>query len=384
MAKERFNRALDANRTNYFAYQYLGFIAVHDENSQEAINNFDLARKFADSGHSRALALSHLARSYQAAGDLRKAIQSSTAATEAAPERARFWYETAVYRVRASNAEEAILNLRQAISTDWTYWSVSISDANLDPLRNRVERLLADMREEQRVLARQRLDHFVGTLKILREMQIMADIAGWEKRLEQFESSYRTGTVFAFRDLVEPARDVERQALEAAVVALDQRINTLHKALTKAQADCSRELSQAFSRVQEIENRASSVEKSYSSSGFAGCLAVIGGIVAAWCFVGFNAVPAFDSADRHNYAVGGMVAFVILIIGLGWKPMMKLLNADLPARNIRSEIPGAKQAYERIKADSESRLGVEKAGIDRELGPLTQYKEQCRARSTSV
>jgi hypothetical protein len=64
--------------------------------------------------------------------------------------------------------------------------------------------------------------------------------------------------------------------------------------------------------------------------------------------------------------------------------MMKLLNADLPARNIRSEIPGAKQAYERIKADSESRLGVEKAGIDRELGPLTQYKEQCRARSTSV
>ena len=45
-ARERFNRALDANRTNYFAYQYLGFIAVNADDSKEAIKNFDQARKF--------------------------------------------------------------------------------------------------------------------------------------------------------------------------------------------------------------------------------------------------------------------------------------------------------------------------------------------------
>ena len=76
-ARERFNRALDANRTNYFAYQYFGFIAVHEENSSEAIKNFDLARKFADSGYHRALALSHLARSHHAAGNLPQAIKSN-------------------------------------------------------------------------------------------------------------------------------------------------------------------------------------------------------------------------------------------------------------------------------------------------------------------
>ena len=42
-ARERFSRALDTNRTNYFAYQYLGFIAVHEEKSSEALKNFELA-----------------------------------------------------------------------------------------------------------------------------------------------------------------------------------------------------------------------------------------------------------------------------------------------------------------------------------------------------
>ena len=58
IARERFSRALDANRTNYFAYQYLGFIAVHEERSEEALRNFELAKKFADSGYHRALAIS--------------------------------------------------------------------------------------------------------------------------------------------------------------------------------------------------------------------------------------------------------------------------------------------------------------------------------------
>jgi hypothetical protein len=42
IAQERFSRALNANRTNYFAYQYPGLIAVHNEDEQEAVKNFDL------------------------------------------------------------------------------------------------------------------------------------------------------------------------------------------------------------------------------------------------------------------------------------------------------------------------------------------------------
>ena len=184
-ARERFSRALDTNRTNYFAYHYLGFIAVHEEKSSEALKNFELARKFANSGYHRALALSHLAPSYHATGDLPHALQSPVAATEAAPDRAKFWYECAVFHVRGANAEEAIQCLRRAVSGDWTYWSISISDANLDPIRQRVERLFEQMREEQRLIARRTLDSLGSTMKMLHGMEITAEVIESRKKLEE-------------------------------------------------------------------------------------------------------------------------------------------------------------------------------------------------------
>jgi tetratricopeptide (TPR) repeat protein len=202
LARERFNRALDANRTNYFAYQYLGFIAVHEEKSSEALKNFELARKFADCGYHRALALSHLARSHYATGDLPHAIQAAVSSVEAAPDHAKFWYECAVFHVRGSNVQEAIQCLRRAISTDWTYWSISISDANVDPIRPRVERLLEQMREEQRLIARQALDRLGSTMKRLQGMQITTEVAESRKKLDEFEAKYREGTVFAYRSLI--------------------------------------------------------------------------------------------------------------------------------------------------------------------------------------
>ena len=203
IAQERFNRALDANRTNYFAYQYLGFIAVHEEKSSEALKNFELARKFAESGYHRALALSHLARGHHAAGDLPHALRSAIAATEAAPDHAKFWYECVVFHVRGSNAEDAIQCLRRAISRDWTYWSISISDSNLDPIRQRVEQLLEQMREEQRLIARQTLDSLGSTMRILQGMRITSEVAESRKKLDEYEAQYREGTVFAFRSLIQ-------------------------------------------------------------------------------------------------------------------------------------------------------------------------------------
>ena len=203
IARERFNRALEANRTNYFAYQYLGFIAVHEEKSSEAVKNFELARKFADSGYHRALALSHLARSYYATDDLPHALQSAVAATEAAPDHAKFWYECTVFQVRGSSVEGAIQCLRRAINGDWTFWSISASDANLDPMRQRVEQLLEQMREEQRVIARQTLDSFASTIKLLQGMRITTEGAKSRKQLDEYEARYREGTVFAYRSLIE-------------------------------------------------------------------------------------------------------------------------------------------------------------------------------------
>ena len=201
-AKERFNRALDANRTNYFGYQYLGFIAVNGDDSKEAIKNFDLAKKFADSDYYRALAHSHLARSLSAIGDVPKASENATAATRAAPDHGRFWYESAVYYVRLGKTGDAIDSLRHAIGTDWNYWSICVTDSNLEPIRRDVNTLLDAMREEQRAIARAALDRFRDTVNHLRGIAITTEVGAFTSKLEQCEAQYLEATVFAYRNLV--------------------------------------------------------------------------------------------------------------------------------------------------------------------------------------
>ncbi len=376
IARERFGRALDANRTNYFAYQYLGFIAVHDDDAREAIRYFELARKFADSGYHRALALSHLARSHHATGDLSHAVGSAKAATEAAPEHAKFWYECAVFHVRGADPDAAMECLRRAISLDWTYWSISISDANLDHVRPYVERLLAQMREEQRVIARQTLDGFTGALKMLQGMQLTTEVAEWHRRLEECEASYREGTVFAYRNLVAPARDGHKQALQAAAKVLDQRIAANRAALAKAESEQKREVYEASSRVSDVESRASRKENSYTPSGFQGCLILIGAVVGAFWLLAFMVND--QTKDRVFIGKALLVSLAVAMVGLLWIPVMRFLIAKLPASSIRAQLPELRRNLERVKADSEARLARETARLNEELHRLKQHQERCQ------
>ena len=381
IAKERFNRALDSNRTNYFAYQYLGFIAVHDENSQEVLKNFDLARKFAENGYYRALALSYLARGHHAKGDLPQALQSSVAATQAAPDQAKFWYETAVYYVRDSAAEEAIRCLRQAISIDWMYWSISISDANLDPIRNRAERLLAEMREEQRVVARQRLDHFGKTIETLHGMNLVTEIEESGKRFEQCETSYKTGTVFAYRDLVQPTLDGDKRALESADKALDRRISALRDSSSKAQADHQREIAQASARIRDLESQARSVEQSTSSSG---CLKVGGGLGCVVFLLCYALATSAPSVEARTWEHIFLIAVVACLAAVLWGPVNRYFTATSPARSLRSEIPGLTAELERATANSASRLAKEQARIAIEIDKQQRHKEYCQSAIRSL
>lgn len=377
IARERFNRALDANRTNYFAYQYLGFIAVHEEKSPDALHNFELARKFADSGYHRALAMSHLARSHYATGDLSHALLSAVAATEAAPDHAKFWYECAVFHVRGKNAEEAIQCLRRAITGDWTYWSISISDANFEPIRQHVERLLERIREEQRVVARRRLDHFATAIKTLREMQITTEIAEWDKRFEQCETSYRTGTVFAYRDLVEPALDGEKHALEAAIKVLDQRISANRSALSKAQSDQAQEVSRASSHITHVENEAQQKERSSVSSG--GCLIALGAVGGGLSWMLYTIGQDYPGSSMTAFLGGArFICLALLLTGLLWKPVSKYFTATLPASSIRSQLPSLKMDYERTRAESEVRLAQDRSRLDAEYEQLNRHKNNCQ------
>ena len=373
IARERFNRALDANRTNYFAYQYLGFIAVHEEKAPEALKSFDLARKFADTGYYRALALSHLARSHHAIGDLPHALQSAVAATEAAPDHAKFWYECAVFHVRGSNAEDAIQCLRRAIIGDWTYWSISISDANFDAIRPRLERLLDQMREEQRVIARRALDGFVSTMKMLQGMLITTEIAEWQKKLVECESSYREGTAFAYRDLILPVREGQKQALRCAIEVLEQRVSSNRSSLSSAQSHQREEVGRVISRISDVEREATAAESSAPGLSGCGCLCAA---VAVFCAL-FSALLYHVGGQSRESAGGG----VVLALLFGLYPLFVFFGriaSKVSASSIRSRSLTLQRERAQVEASSAARLAQQAAQLEGEISRLQRYQRDCQ------
>jgi lipoprotein NlpI len=371
IARERFSRALDANRTNYFAYQYLGFIAVQEEKGTEALKNFELARKFADTGYHRALALSHLARSHHATGDLPLALQSAVAATAAAPDHAKFWYECAVFHVRGSNAEEAIQCLRRAISGDWTYWSISVSDANLDFIRQRVERLLEEMREGQRVIAKKALDDFVSTMKMLQGMQITAEVSEWQRKLGDCEASYREGTVFAYRNLLQPAHDAQKQALQSAIKVLDQRVASNRSLLSSAQAHQREEVGKVLLRISEVEAKASEAERNAPALSGGGCLCTG---VAVFFFL--FSVLLYYVGQKDTAGTGFFVAFCFGIYPIG--VLLGKIGSKSSAASIRSQSAALTRERAQVEASSKARLSEQSAQLEGELSRLQRHQQDCQ------
>jgi tetratricopeptide (TPR) repeat protein len=381
LAQERFQLALKENSRNYFAYQYLGFISVNREKSQEALRNFELARKSAENDYHKALALSHLARSYNAVGELPKALQCSTAATQAAPGHAKFWYERAIYHVRSGNAAEAVKCLRRAIGTDWVYWSISITDSSLEPIRRGVQELLEAMREEQRTVARNRLDQFKQALTTLSGMQISGEVAEQAKTLNQCEAQYRDGTVFAYRALVPTAQQAQKKALQAAVAVLDQRIATNRSLLAQCRSREQQAISAAQARISQVNSQANSKAGSYSSSGLNSCLIGVGLLAGAFSLL----VYIINSNAGPDYAktasVSGTVVLICMgLVVLGWllPHIMKLLTAELPAEYIRGRIPALERELERVRIEAGATLELEATQLDKDLQQLQGDKATCQ------
>ena len=222
LAKERFTRALEANRTNFVAYQYLGFIAVHEDQPQTAIRNFDLARKFAEDSYHRALALSHLARSYKAVGNLALAVQASTAATGAAPGYAKFWHEAAVYHVNLSQAAEAIRCLRRAVMIDKSYWSLIVADATFDPIRDEVLALLDEMRTRLSQMAQDCLGASRRIVRYLERIDVTCTVPEVARKLNRWEEHYKSCPVFAYPDIMREAIGATKTEIKVALGILSQ------------------------------------------------------------------------------------------------------------------------------------------------------------------
>jgi tetratricopeptide (TPR) repeat protein len=217
IAKERFDRALDSNRTNYFAYEYLGFVAVADDNAQEALRNFELARKFAPSDHHRGLALSHLARSHRARGDLERAADLSKASFEADPKTASFRYEHAQYCGLLGRSPQATDALRKAIELDWNYWGVAATDADLESVRTDVNLLFEELRLRARKSAENSLEQLRQAIDQSRSRGVTDEyLAPSNGLLKNLQARLDRQNVHIYRELTDEAKKACDQTCLAA------------------------------------------------------------------------------------------------------------------------------------------------------------------------
>src|ERR1044072_1670165 len=223
-AKERFSKALESNRTNYFAYQYLGFVAVTDDKSDEAIRNFELARKFASSSYHQALALSHLARSNYALGDVAKAVDLSEGAVKTHPETAKFWYELAAYCARVGRKGQAVSALQQAIERDWTYWAVVASDPDFDVMRAEVNRLLDELREREKGKAGEALTNLKRAIDTARQAGVKDELSTCVTAFDRMKKDFQRNNVYLFREIVPKANKWHEQTFQIAIREIQQTV----------------------------------------------------------------------------------------------------------------------------------------------------------------
>lgn len=252
MAKERFNKALESDLTEYFAYQYLGFIGVADGKPDDAIRNFDLARKFANNNYHLALALSHLAKCYQVK-DLNKAVELSNEAAKTHPDTAKSWYECAAYSARLRFSDVAISSLGKAISRDRTYWAIVTADTDFDLIRHDVVELQNTLREAARNGARRAIDDFRRTLDTSTNVGASQEVADFAGKLDGIELSYRRNNFFVFLDLISSVQDMREEIFKLSESKLKSLLKDKRQYIVNNAAEKRRKIKEVEDPIIELK-----------------------------------------------------------------------------------------------------------------------------------
>ncbi|MFN7944425.1 MAG: hypothetical protein U0Z53_03660 [Blastocatellia bacterium] len=375
MARERFSRALESDRTNHFAYQYLGFIAVAEDNESEAIRSFDLARKFARNGYHQALALSHLARSFHAADNEATAADYARAATEANPETARFWYDRAAYNARLELRKQAISALREAIERDWTYWAVVINDHDFEAIRDDVFHLLAELRERERAKARQVIDDLKAAIATAQQAGAGDRLHDCLEALKDFEERHKQNNVFIHREHLSEVQQWHDLAFRIAEHSLEARIADKQQEVSHLLETSRRQQSSLESQEGVFSRRSSSVNPR----------AVVWnmhwGAYLLWCAAWAGLVwwlklyPPYLALELLALLVVGVLA--LPVVGLFIYNLRRELNGTAEIKLKESQERGA---LHRIEVDHTSSLNA----LNAELDALKLFLERCRQKQYVV
>lgn len=373
-AKKTFSKALEANITNHFAYQYLGFIAMLESNATEAFRNFDLARKFAENDYHRALALSHLARSYHATDELEKAADLAKRATETYPQLAKFWYEFAGYAVRLGRNEEAIKALKEAIERDWMFFTVVAGDHDFDSIRVRVNRLLDSLRECERGKARQSLDNLHHAIGTAQKSGVDKELEPYRKTLTELESKYKQNNVFLYREIVPKAEELHNKAFQVAEQSLSKQIEEKEAEIQHNQVERDSQLYRLRSHVDSIESKSRAVDSRHMSLD-------PGGYFAAYIILVIVTFVVVGILMLNNKVGGDISAWACLtpiIIIAAIQLLVFIFGKAIPKATYESQKDAEERRITPLRKDVEKSYMSNKVRLEEELSTLRNNLERCK------
>jgi tetratricopeptide (TPR) repeat protein len=228
LAKARFQNALEKSSVNDFAYQYLGFVSVVENNSSEAIRNFDRAAKCASTDYHRAMAFAHLARVYFVQADFDTAIQQLSRSTQLQPLVGWYWYDLAAYHAAIGAVADMQEALRKAVNCDFVFWHRAKNDRAFETARRAAEQVLTEVAERER-------EHAKDALRVLLTVErFAADFPDIVEGIDRMRSEY----IAEFNYVeIQGYRDLRRRILDGASQAHRQAQDSIQRRRSRIEAD---------------------------------------------------------------------------------------------------------------------------------------------------
>lgn len=353
-ARERFTKATEACRTNAFAYQYLGFLAVHDNDQAQSLRFFDLALKFAPSDKHRAWAYYHLARVWHAAGDETKSLEHIRRAFALSPDELSYHFELVRALVRAGLSNDAIEELRKLIRRDLRYWTAAAIDRSLDQVRAQITDLLTAMRQEEEVVANSVFKDFLETITIVQSYSpgVSVDDSYVNELKASMGILFKKGTISSFREVVLRVRKGHPEFLENAISTLKSRlsktcqnkselestlrdrIEARESELKKLREEQARIAPSLAYRLEQIDRDKESQSGKGAALGCTGCLAVPGALI--WAGILFEFFVYKKSTGLPD-TLGKLVLFSPLILPLVLLVLARSITFGQKKKAARSE-----------------------------------------------
>ena len=261
LAKERFELALKANRTNHFAYEYLGFVAVTKDAGAEAVRNFELARKFADDKPLRALACTHLARAHYASGDRAKAVTFAAEAAQLQPDAAAYSYRYAQYCALAGAGQDALTALSRAWNLDMMYWPKASVDEDFGGLRQDVLRIQKESRSAFRAAAQLALGELERVIQDARRIPL-GSISTYEAAGDKLKTQLNEENVFVLLEARSQAAETKKRLVADCEAALLSQVRDKRREIDENRQHDREQLKESQRGLRGIEKEIQELDAS--------------------------------------------------------------------------------------------------------------------------